>query len=179
MKKWEEEEDRNPWTNQRSILKFGFNLKQRIRWLIINKRWTCDRKLIKIIYYFISLSCFNRFCSFHNFFLIFFNFVLIFFSLFFFSSSFFIFTVIVFFQFHFSIFLSLFLISLCYFLFLPLPLPPCKNILSARVQHICLSRLRFLFRNSVISVGAIIRKIMRPRCKFKRMRLIPILLQIN
>lgn len=89
MKKWEEEEDRNPWTNQRSILKFGFNLKRRIRWLIINKRWTCDRKLIKIIYYFISLSCFNRFCSFHNFFLIFFNFVLIFFSLFFFFLFFF------------------------------------------------------------------------------------------
>lgn len=158
MKKWEEEEDRNPWTNQRSILKFGFNLKRRIRWLIINKHcWTCDRKLIKIIYYFISLSCFNRFCSFHNFFLIFFNFVLIFFSLFFCSSSFFIFTVIVFFQFHFSIFLSLFLISLCYFLFLPLPLPPCKNILSARVQHICLSSEIFISKFSYFG-----------RCNYKK-----------
>lgn len=87
--------------------------------------------------------------------------------------SFFIFTVIVFFQFHFSIFLSFFffLISLCYFFISPSPSSPVK-IFCLHTIHICPSS-EFLFRNSVISVGAIMRKIMRPRCKFKRMRLIP------
>lgn len=88
--------------------------------------------------------------------------------------SFFIFTVIVFFQFHFSIFLSFFFFfnfALLFF-YLSLPLLPLVKIFCLHTIHICPSS-EFLFRNSVISVGAIMRKIMRPRCKFKRMRLIP------
>lgn len=73
--------------------------------------------------------------------------------------------------FYFPFFFFFFNFALLFF-YLSLPLLPPVKIFCLHTIHICPSS-EFLFRNSVISVGAIMRKIMRPRCKFKRMRLIP------